>query len=180
MEKYQKWRIPGLLRETIYKMIHCTFEDGKPAIKGLRHAVVDIIVLDGDKILLVKRAAHLTNGGKYAIIGGFVDRDETTMMASVREVKEETGYACTPYLLLRIADNPNRPKEDRQNVSFVYVARVGEKVGERDNEASEVTWFDLHNLPEKESFAFDHYENIQLYLQYQKQKFATPVIGEIL
>ncbi len=160
-------------------MIECIFENGNKANRGLRHVVVDILVVDQHKILLVKRAPQLTNGGKYAIIGGFVERRENTKDACVREVKEETGYDIKPTLLLRIADNPDRPAEDRQNVSFVYVAEVIGKSGEKDWESTEVTWFDLDKLPLKEDFAFDHYEDIQLYLRYLREKFETPVIGKV-
>ncbi|MBI4098088.1 MAG: NUDIX hydrolase [Candidatus Levybacteria bacterium] len=160
-------------------MIDCTFENGNKAQIGLRHSVVDVLVIDNNKILLVKRASHLLNGGKYALVGGFLERDEDTKEACKREVKEETGYESEPILLLRIAENPDRPQEDRQNVSFVYLAKAGEKIGEKDDENSEVAWFDLDKLPPKDQFAFDHYENIELYLRYLKEKFPLPVIGKI-
>jgi len=160
-------------------MIDCTFENGNKAKTGLRHCVVDTLVIDESKILLVKRAPNLLNGGKYGLIGGFVDRDETTKQAVIREAREETGYDVDPFLLLRIADNPNRPQEDRQNIAFVYVAKAIKKTGTGDNESSEATWFDLHSLPPRDQFAFDHYENIELYLKYQKEKLKIPVVGEI-
>ena len=158
-------------------MITCTFEDGGAA--KLRHCVVDNIIVDNNKILLVKRAPHMTNPGKYALAGGFVERDETTHDAVIREIKEETGYVCEVEFLLRIADNPDRMQEDRQNISFVYVVKALEKVGEKDNESSEVKWFDLDSLPLKDQFAFDHYDNVQLYMSYLKHPFALPHIGKV-
>jgi len=143
-------------------MINCTFENGNKA--SLRHAVVDVLVIHEGKILLVKRAAHLSNGGKYGLVGGFVDRDETTKEAAIREVQEETGYRIKIDRLLQIVDSPNRPAEDRQNISFVYIASVIDKVSEPDNESSEVKWFDLEKLPKESEFAFDHYKNIEVYL----------------
>jgi len=160
-------------------MIECIFENGNKADRGLRHVVVDALVVDQNKILLVKRSPQITNGGKYAIVGGFVERSENTKDACVREVKEETGYDVKLTFLLRIADNPDRPAEDRQNISFVYVAEVIGKSGEKDWESTEVKWFDLDKLPSKEDFAFDHYENIQLYIKYLKEKFTLPIVGKI-
>lgn len=158
-------------------MIKCTFENRNKA--SLRHVVVDNLVIDENKILLVKRSPELLNGGKYGLVGGFVERDETSVEASIREIKEETGYDVIPQLLLRIADNPDRPKEDRQNIAFVYVVKVLNKTGEEDKESTETKWFELDNLPDKEQFAFDHYEDIQLYLRYRKEKLQLPVLGKI-
>jgi ADP-ribose pyrophosphatase YjhB (NUDIX family) len=143
-------------------MITCEFENGNKA--SLRHVVIDVLIIKDGKILLTKRAPHLLGGGKYGLIGGYVERGETTAQAAVREAREETGYNTTIEKLLFVNDSPNRPGEDRQNISFVYVASAGEKVSEPDNESSEVTWFDLKNLPHKDEFAFDHYQNIERYL----------------
>lgn len=159
-------------------MINCTFENGSPA--SLRHVVVNTILLnDKDQILLVKRAKHLLNGERWTLVGGFLDRDEDTREACMREVKEETGYESEVGLLLRIAENPDRPKEDRQNVAFIYISKALEKTGEMDDENTEMKWFNFDNLPSQEDFAFDHFENVNLYLKYRKQKFEIPVIGKI-
>lgn len=143
-------------------MISCSFEDG--AETSLRHVVTDVLVIEENKILIIKRAPHLSNGGKYALIGGYVDRDETIEQCAVREVKEETGYDIIIDRLLRIKDNPDRPKEDRQNISFVYIAHPVSKTGSSDAEVTEMRWYEHQNLPPEESFAFDHYQDIQLYL----------------
>jgi len=159
-------------------MIKCILENGQET--SFRHVTADVIVLnDNNEILLIKRAKNLINGEKYAIPGGFVDRDETVREAGIREVLEETGYKVEPFLLLRVADNPNRPQENRQNIAFIYVAKIkgGKKV--LNDEVSEISWFNLNQLPNKNQFAFDHYENIQLYIGYFKEKFTLPVFGRI-
>jgi len=91
-------------------MIKCRFENGNKA--SLRHVTVGVILLNEShkKILLVKRAAFLTNPGKYAVPGGFLDRDETSKEGALREVKEETGYEARIINLFRVNDDPNRPK----------------------------------------------------------------------
>lgn len=157
-------------------MITCTFEDGGKGL--LRHVVVDCIVRKDNKILLVKRAAHLDNGGKYALVGGFMSRDETVEETVSREIFEETGYQSSVAFLLRIIDNPNRRNEDRQNVSFVFVVDAGLKTGQADNESTEVRWFDIDKLPPQEQFAFDHLESVNCYLDYVKQPFPLPLFGK--
>jgi len=149
-------------------MITCEFEKGPKT--SLRHVVVDALIVEDSKILLIKRAEHLINGGKYALPGGYLDRDETAQQAVVREVMEETGYKVEVDKLFKIIDNPDRPQEDRQNVAFIYVVRLLEKIGEHDpSEVSEVKWFDLAQLPSDDEFAFDHYQTI---LEYKKKYTA--------
>ncbi len=143
-------------------MIKCTFENGGKA--SLRHCIVNLLIIKEGKILLVKRAPHLTNPNMWGLVGGFVDRDETIKEAGEREAVEETGYKIKMGNLLTIIDNPKRPKEDRQNIAFIYIAEGLEKVGEGDKESSEVKWFDFNDLPPENEFAFDHYGLIQQYL----------------
>ena len=63
-------------------MITCAFEDGHPA--RLRHVVVHAVVEREGALLLVRRAAHLLEGGKWGLPGGFVDRDETVAQGALR------------------------------------------------------------------------------------------------
>ena len=143
-------------------MINCTFENGKKA--SLRHVVVDAIVVKDNEILLIKRAAHLINGGKWAIPGGFLDRDETCKQAVLREVKEETGLTGKIVRLVTITDNPRRKNEDRQNVAFVYQIKASGKTNVDPEEVSETKWFDIKNLPKQQDFAFDHFEIINNFM----------------
>ena len=154
-------------------MIKCAFEDGGQG--NLRHVVVDMIVVKDNQILLVKRAPHLSNGNKYALIGGFLERDETTSEGALREIMEETGYKAKIVSLFRIIDNPNRRGEDRQNISFVYLVKPLEKIGTPDNEVKELKWFDLDKLPSPVEFAFDHLDNIKMYIDYLKKPRPLPI-----
>jgi 8-oxo-dGTP diphosphatase len=155
-------------------MIKCRFEDNNEA--SLRHVTVDSLLINDGKLLLVKRTGKLLEGGKWGLVGGFVDRDETLKEAVAREAKEETGYLVSNIRLLTVRDNPDRPKEDRQNISFIYICDVGDKVGESDWEVDDQKWFDLDDLPKEEEIAFDHYSNIELYKRYLSEKFGLPVI----
>jgi ADP-ribose pyrophosphatase YjhB (NUDIX family) len=163
-------------------MIKCTFEDGNQVL--LRHVCVDTLVIKDGKILLNKRGTFggrkILEYGKWGVIGGFVERDETLEQAVKREIKEETAWVIKDLFLLRINDDPNRPKEDRQNFSFVFVANADYRDGEsHDEEVLSLEWFDLNDLPESEELAFDHEENIELYKKWLKEKFSLPVLGKI-
>lgn len=146
-------------------MISCTFEDGGGAT--LRHVVVDALVLNAarDKILLIKRAPHLTNGNKYGLCGGYLDADETLEMGLLRELKEETGYTGRVLELFKVVDNPQRKNDTRQNVAFVYIVEALQQIGTHDSEVTELNWYSFTKLPPQSEFAFDHFELISEYLQ---------------
>lgn len=155
-------------------MINCTFESGSKA--SLRHVTIDAIVVDGNKILLIKRATHLSNPGKYAAPGGFLGRDENSMKAVAREVLEESGYKIEVDKLFSITDKPDRKNEDRQNVNFTFLAHPISKDQKPDREVSEVRWFDLNKLPPEDEFAFDHYDRLMHYKKYKKEPFSLPFL----
>jgi ADP-ribose pyrophosphatase YjhB (NUDIX family) len=155
-------------------MIHCTFENNNSAL--LRHAVVDTLVIRGEEILLVKRTSKLLEGGKWALPGGYVEREETIYEAAEREILEETGWKVKDPYLLMVNSSPNRPKEDRQNIAFVLVYTATEKIGESDWESDEVKWFPIKGLTSKINLAFDHAEDVNLYLKSKEQPLKLPVV----
>ena len=155
-------------------MINCTFENGHQT--SLRHAVVTVLVIKDGKILLTKRSLKLLEGGKWGLTGGYMDRDENAEQTGRREVYEESGWTIRNLQLLVIRTNPDRPKEDRQNVSLVYFAEGIEKTGESDWEVDEVRWFPLTKLPPAKEMAFDHLDDIKLYKKYLGDSFSLPVL----
>lgn len=114
--------------------------------------------------------------GKWGLLGGFVDRDENLKEAAAREVMEESGYKVKNIQLLTVRDNPDRPKEDRQNISFIFICEATEKVGESDWEVDDQQWFDFKSIPSELEMAFDHYKNIELYLEHLDKKIDLPIL----
>lgn len=154
-------------------MITCTFEKSYQA--HLRHVVVHAIVEKDNEILLVKRAGDILETGKWGLPAGFLDRDETASQGILRELKEETGWEGEVISLFRINSNPNRPKEDRQNVAIDFLVKPLKKTGDPDHESSKVEWIPIDKLLPLEELAFDHGETIALYLEYRKVHFAIPI-----
>jgi ADP-ribose pyrophosphatase YjhB (NUDIX family) len=109
------------------------------------------LVLDGDRVLLIRRA-HAPWCGRWCAPGGFCEEAEHPVAAAEREILEETGVHArvTGFLgiwLDRYADD--RADEDAEMISVAYyLARPvdGEPSG-RDCEASEVAWFALDDVP---------------------------------
>src|SRR5690349_24035488 len=113
-------------------MLTCTFETG--AQGQLRHVVVHALVEREGALLLVKRAPHISEGGKWGLPGGFLDRDENLEQGVLRELREETGWSGEVRGLLRVNSRPDRPREDRQNVAFDFIIAPLAQVGEPDQE----------------------------------------------
>lgn len=155
-------------------MLSCYFEDGDKAVPSLRHIAADGLVVRKNEILLVRRAPHLLEGGKFAIPGGYMNRDETTKEAALREVLEETGWKCKVKEFFGIADGPNRG-DDRQNISIFFIMEPVEEVEKPDAEVTEVQWFPFDALPKPEEVAFDHYQVILAYKDYIEGKRTLPV-----
>ena len=91
-------------------MITCAFENGSPA--ALRHVVLYAIVEKDGALLFVRRAERLSEGGKWGLPGGFLDRDETLAAGTLRELREETGWEGEVVALLRVNSRPNRPRRE--------------------------------------------------------------------
>jgi len=160
-------------------MITCVFENNNKT--SLRHVTVNAIVLKDNQILLGKRGTlngkPILESGKWGLLGGFFDRDENLAQAVKREVMEESGWEINNLQLLQINDNPNRPREDRQNVDIIFIAKAVKQVKSSDEEVKELKWFDLDKLPPKELIAFDHGDSIDLYLKHLNEKMTLPTVG---
>lgn len=160
-------------------MITCFFENGGKS--SLRHVTISVVVLKNDKVLLGKRGTYqgkpILEFGKWALLGGFFNRDEDLIKAAKREVMEESGWEITNLKLFRVSDSPNRPKEDRQNVDMVFTAEALQQIGKSDEEVTELAWFGLDELPSPDMMAFDHGEDLELYKKYLRENFALPLLG---
>ena len=177
---FQTDRPVFLIYGKIKSMIVCQFENGNKA--NLRHLCVNVILVKDKKVLLGKRGRYqgrkIIEFGKWSLIGGFLDRDETLEKGLQREVLEEAGWQINGLKLFRINDNPDRPGEDRQNVDVIFIARAVKKIKQKKSqEITKLQWFAIDNLPSKEEIAFDHDQNLELYQQYLVKRFKLPLLG---
>jgi ADP-ribose pyrophosphatase YjhB (NUDIX family) len=150
------------------------FEDGHRV--SLRHVVVHAVVERVGALLLVRRAGHLLEGGKWGLPGGFLDLGETLPAGVLRELREETGWEGRVAGLLRINSRPDRPGEDRQNLAFDFVIEPLRQVGEPDRESTAVAWIPLDRLPPLHELAFDHGDTVRAYLAHRGALPAAPIL----
>lgn len=126
--------------------------------RAVRPATADGLIIKEGKILLVKRSNDPYKGF-WAIPGGFVEQGETCEEAVAREIKEETGLEAKVKNLLGVYSAPGR--DPRQVITIAYTLSVeGGKV-KKSEEATEIGWFPLNDLP---PLAFDHAKIIADYL----------------
>jgi 8-oxo-dGTP diphosphatase len=122
-----------------------------------------------DELLLVE-------GGKLALPGGYLNRDETVAQGVLRELVEETGWEGKIISLFQVNTNPNRRNEDRQNVVFVFLIEAVREIAKPDHEVTDVLWMPLEDCT-VETLAFDHGDMLALYKQYKEQQFSLPLFS---
>ena len=121
-----------------------------------RPATANAIVIDQGKVLLVQRDRDPYKD-YWAIPGGFVEITETTSEAALRELLEETGLNGAIVKLVGVFDDPDRDPR-RHTVCIAYLVKPVEGVEIKPgDDAREVSWFSLDDLPE---LAFDHKDQI--------------------
>lgn len=126
------------------------YEYPRPAL------TVDVVLATRDapaRVLLIRRGRD-PFAGKWALPGGFVEENERLGDAARRELKEETGLEVADIEHLHTAGDPGRDPRG-WTVSVVYLARVDAAASRpvAADDAAEVGWFPLDDLPE---LAFDH------------------------
>ena len=141
---------------------------------------VDLVVYregkNGREVLLIQRKSGTTEGGKWAIPGGFIDTTakkgeewradkETPLDAALRELEEETGLKLTDDIKklvkpVGVYEGSGRdPRDNKESWSkshaftVVLPRGVGDAVKGLDD-ASDAKWFPVSQIPKE--IAFDH------------------------
>ncbi len=110
-------------------------------------------------VLLVRRKFPPFEG-RWALPGGFMNLDETLENAARRELQEETSIIVNDLIPFHVFDEIGRDPRGR-TITLTFYALLSEKpaAAMAGDDASELKWFDLDDLP---GLAFDHRKIIAL------------------
>jgi 8-oxo-dGTP diphosphatase len=117
---------------------------------------VNLIILDGDKVLLIDRRDGLGLG----LPGGFLGLKESVEAAAVREVKEETGLDIRLNRILGIYSG-RRQGSKIFATNIIYTAAITGDKTTRNSIEGKCRWILLDEI-EHHKIAIDHIEALRL------------------
>jgi 8-oxo-dGTP diphosphatase len=109
---------------------------------------VGVLVVEGDKILLVKREKD-PGKGRWSIPGGLLELGELLRDGAKRETKEETGIDVDIIALLDVIDNIVRDEEGKVSYHYVLIDFLGHRAGgdlHPGTDAKEARWASIQEL----------------------------------
>jgi 8-oxo-dGTP diphosphatase len=110
---------------------------------------VGAVVLDGDRVVLVKRG-HPPLKGEWSLPGGTVELGETLEAAVAREVLEETGLEVSVGQVVEVLDRVDRAPDGRIEYHFVivdYACTVRGGSIASGSDAEDARWVPIRELP---------------------------------
>ena len=119
---------------------------------------VSALIYKDSKILLSKRAIEPAKG-KWDLINGYMELDETPLEGIEREVKEELGVEFEVEDLLGFNVSDYYAIEPGKNMNIYFCGSVSAEKLKLSDELKEVKWFDFNDIPYDE-IGFDHHIGI--------------------
>jgi 8-oxo-dGTP diphosphatase len=111
----------------------------------------DVVIVDGKRILLIKRD-NPPHVGKWALPGGIIDINESPEEAAARELKEETGVSVDPTDLRLLGTYDIAASEGWHNIGITYVVAKAKTQGEpaSSSDAQEARFWTLDELQQSD------------------------------
>jgi 8-oxo-dGTP diphosphatase len=111
-------------------------------------SAVYLILLKKNKILLLRRFNTGWMDGKYSLIAGHINGNESVSDAMIREAVEEAGIEITKKDI-KPATVIHRKSKDSEYMDFFFVCNRwnGEPVNKEPHRSDGLSWFPIGKLP---------------------------------
>ncbi len=110
-----------------------------------------LVLIRNNKILLLRRFNTGFEDGNYSVIAGHVERGETFTQCIIREAYEEAGITLKEedIKVSHVMHRDSKTLENNERVDVFFTANnwQGEIVNKEPNKCSDLSWFDIDNLP---------------------------------
>lgn len=123
-------------------------------MKKERHKIVPasyLVLKRGNEILLQRRFNTGYEDGKYSMVAGHVEKEETFTNAIIREAKEEIGINLESENLKIVHvmhRNSGTENSNRIDIFFISEKWTGKIENKETDKCDDLSWFDLDNIPE--------------------------------
>jgi len=111
-------------------------------------SAVHIFLVKNHEILLLKRKNTGYEDGKYSVIAGHLNGDETDREAAIREAKEEAGISIS-LKDIKLVHIMHRKGNDFERIDWFFTVKKWKgtpTIMEKDK-CSELNWYSLDILP---------------------------------
>ncbi len=131
-----------------------------------RHVACDGLIVERGNVLLMLLGPE-NHKGRWALIGGYLDWNETVEEGIIREIKEEIGIDAEVVKLFGVYSDPKRDPGNLQNVAIIFLLKLlARDFVLKKDEVADLRWFPLNKLPA--NMAFDHRKIIEDYKMQEK------------
>lgn len=133
-----------------------------------------VINKEGEVLFVRRKKEELKQAhNKWEFPGGKIDFGEFPEQTAIREAKEETGYDVkVEYIIPKLLSSKwESPEREAQQILICYVCSLlgGEKII-NDHGVSEIKWFKLNKIPEKEDCLPGTIDFLDIYAKIAKKK----------
>ena len=120
----------------------------QPADRFHLIGAVFIILIKDNNVFLSRRKYTGWEDGKYSLVGGHLDGNESATTAAIRKAKEEMGVTIDPKDVRFV--NVSHLITNTERIHFTFVAEKweGEPKNNEPDKAGKTGWFSLDDLPE--------------------------------
>jgi|SRR3989338_1109026 len=110
------------------------------------NAAVSLLIIKAGKVLLTRRSNTGWEDGKYALVGGHIEDNETVFDTAVREAEEEVGITLN-LKYLKVVHTMHDSKYNYIGFFLIATKWKGKPIIKENDKIDDISWFPLNHLP---------------------------------